>query len=107
MKTYLLEREQIVPKSREEAFAFFSDAFNLERITPPFLRFRILTPPPIRMEAGRMFRRFDPSEESCASIDSCAPFPIASMAITADTPIRTPRVERKVRSLFPRRVTIA
>ena len=54
MKTYLLEREQIVPKSREEAFAFFSDAFNLERITPPFLRFRILTPPPIRMEAGTL-----------------------------------------------------
>ncbi len=52
MKTYLLERSQIIPCSRSETFAFFSDAFNLERITPPFLRFRILTPPPIKMAAG-------------------------------------------------------
>lgn len=51
-KTYLLERKQIIPRSRSEVFAFFSDAFNLERLTPSFLRFRILTPPPIRVEAG-------------------------------------------------------
>ena len=54
MRTYLLERSQIIPRSRRETFAFFSDAFNLERITPPFLRFRILTPAPIRMEAGAL-----------------------------------------------------
>lgn len=54
MKVYLLERTQIIPLSAEETFAFFSDAFNLERITPPFLRFRILTPPPIKMEQGTL-----------------------------------------------------
>ncbi len=54
MKTYLLERSQLIPRSRRETFAFFSDAFNLERITPPFLRFRILTPAPIQMEAGTL-----------------------------------------------------
>lgn len=42
----------MIPRSRSETFAFFSDAFNLERITPPFLRFRIVTPAPINMEAG-------------------------------------------------------
>jgi len=26
-------------RSRRETFAFFGDAFNLERVTPPFLHF--------------------------------------------------------------------
>lgn len=52
MKTYKLERTQVIERSRSETFAFFSDASNLERITPPFLRFRMVTPRPIGMEAG-------------------------------------------------------
>ncbi len=54
MHTYILEREQVVPLSRDETFAFFCDAFNLERITPPFLKFRIVTPSPIHMAAGTL-----------------------------------------------------
>lgn len=42
---YVLERTQVVPVPLETAFAFFSDAHNLERITPPWLRFRIVESP--------------------------------------------------------------
>lgn len=51
---YVLERSLMIRKSREEVFAFFADAFNLERITPAFLRFHILTPAPIAMRPGAL-----------------------------------------------------
>lgn len=52
MKTYILERDQIIERSLGATFDFFSDAFNLEKITPEFLRFKILTPRPLEMKAG-------------------------------------------------------
>lgn len=51
-RMHLLERAQRIPRPREEVFAFFADASNLETITPPFLRFRILSPLPIEMRPG-------------------------------------------------------
>lgn len=44
-REYVLKRTQVVPVPIEEAFAFFSDARNLEQITPPWLRFRIVEAP--------------------------------------------------------------
>ena len=41
----VLERSQVVPVGVDEAFAFFADAWNLEAITPSWLRFRILEAP--------------------------------------------------------------
>jgi len=41
----VLERTQVVPVPIEEAFAFFADSHNLERITPPWLRFRVIEAP--------------------------------------------------------------
>jgi ligand-binding SRPBCC domain-containing protein len=49
MTVHVLERRQRVPVPAERAFAFFSDARNLEAITPPWLRFRVLTPGAIEM----------------------------------------------------------
>lgn len=54
MSQRTLERVQFIPRPRSEVFAFFSDATNLERITPPFLRFRIVTPTPIDIREGAL-----------------------------------------------------
>jgi ligand-binding SRPBCC domain-containing protein len=51
---YRLETEQVVPCAREEVFAFFADAGNLNVLTPPWLHFRILTPTPIAMGEGTL-----------------------------------------------------
>lgn len=51
---YVLESEQWVPASLEEVFRFFSDAGNLELLTPQWLRFQILTPQPIPMFPGTL-----------------------------------------------------
>lgn len=50
--THRLERSQRIARPLAEVFAFFSDAANLETITPGFLRFRIITPLPIEMRPG-------------------------------------------------------
>ncbi len=45
-------RATIVPASLEDTFAFFSDAANLERLTPAWLNFSIMTPSPMVMREG-------------------------------------------------------
>ena len=50
-----LERTTLVPRPREEAFAFFADPWNLEAITPPWLGFRILEAP-AELGAGALIR---------------------------------------------------
>lgn len=42
MSELILERSQWVARPVEEVFAFFSEAKNLEKITPPYLHFSIL-----------------------------------------------------------------
>ena len=54
MAEHILHREQIIKSSRDEVFAFFADAGNLERITPPELNFKILSPQPIDIKKGAL-----------------------------------------------------
>jgi ligand-binding SRPBCC domain-containing protein len=51
-KTSVFETEQWFPRRPEEVFSFFSDALNLELITPPWLRFKVLTVSPVEMKEG-------------------------------------------------------
>ncbi len=52
MSSHVIEREQFVDRPLEEVFAFYSEARNLERLTPDWLSFQVLTPAPIEMKAG-------------------------------------------------------
>ena len=54
MRIFVLRNEVWLPRPIGEVFEFFADAHNLEALTPPMLRFEVLTPAPIRMEAGTL-----------------------------------------------------
>jgi ligand-binding SRPBCC domain-containing protein len=56
MRVHTLERSQVLPRPPAEAFEFFADALNLEAITPPLLRFRVVTPGPIEMRPGTLIQ---------------------------------------------------
>jgi ligand-binding SRPBCC domain-containing protein len=54
MADHVLTREQRLPGPPAAVFPFFADALNLERITPRWLRFRVVTPAPIEMRPGAL-----------------------------------------------------
>lgn len=52
MKTVSFEAKLWLPKAREQIFAFFADPRNLDKLTPAWLRFEIVTPEPMEMRKG-------------------------------------------------------
>lgn len=54
LRYHTLTREQRVAQPPEAVFEFFGDAGNLEAITPPSLRFHIVTPRPMEMRVGAL-----------------------------------------------------
>jgi ligand-binding SRPBCC domain-containing protein len=54
MNEFTLHDELWLPRPIAEIFPFFADAANLEKITPSWLNFHILTPAPIAMQPGTL-----------------------------------------------------
>jgi len=54
MTEHRFESEIWLPRPRREIFPFFADATNLERITPPWLSFRVISPTPVEMRTGAL-----------------------------------------------------
>ena len=55
MKEEVFIATQDLPAPRGEVFAFFADPANLEALTPPWLRFEVLTPRPLPRGEGALF----------------------------------------------------
>jgi ligand-binding SRPBCC domain-containing protein len=54
MSVHRLHREQFVARPLDEVFEFFSNASNLELLTPSLMHFEIVTPRPIAMAPGTL-----------------------------------------------------
>lgn len=54
MRIHDFKCELWLPLPPAQLFPFFADAGNLDAITPPWLHFRIVTPPPIIMHEGTL-----------------------------------------------------
>ncbi len=53
-RAYMVQATVQLTAKSAELFDFFGDAFQLERITPPWLSFHVDTPAPIEMKSGTL-----------------------------------------------------
>jgi len=53
-RVHIFEQQQRIERPIAATFEFYGDARNLERITPPWLGFEVMTPAPIEMGVGTL-----------------------------------------------------
>jgi len=53
---HTLMSEQVIPLPREQVFEFFSNPRNLQRITPPWLSFKVVEAPEGDLRSGSLIR---------------------------------------------------
>ncbi len=56
MKVHVLARQQYLDRPLAQVFGFFSEARNLERLTPPWLSFKVLDQDPPELGEGTLIR---------------------------------------------------
>jgi len=54
VKTYGLKKQLWLPQAREKVFEFFADPYNLDRLTPAWLKFKVLASGPVEMQQGTL-----------------------------------------------------
>ena len=54
MKEFTFNAELWLPQPIDKVFPFFGEARNLEMLTPPWVKFKVLTPEPIAMRMGML-----------------------------------------------------
>jgi len=54
MRIHVFTSDVRLPRPREEVFAFFSDARNLEQITPPWMKFEIVGSEEVVIQKGTL-----------------------------------------------------
>jgi ligand-binding SRPBCC domain-containing protein len=50
---HVINTELWLPRSRAVIFPFFADAQHLTLLAPPWLQFKLLTPPPVPLQPGK------------------------------------------------------
>ena len=55
MREELVLVTQDLPRPRSEVFSFFADPANLQRLTPPWLHFEVITPGPLPRGENAVF----------------------------------------------------